>query len=323
MSYWFARLPTFQSGNRSARSVVRLVSWFVCTKVKGWRKELYVNKLFRIRLRMTPGEILFLILLVAILLAMLFNALAISDRSIPQEFAIQNQINNLELAVESFKTKFGFYPPDFTNIREVDDFKPILNQLAPEQKEVSSGGLEVWWNSVGCHLGPKTALTFWLSSLSDDPNYPLTYFDPDSGTRKALPIGAFPVLGESGSEIDVTRILFFDFPHACLKPSDGGVFGIRQDGGENEVLYLSSPYRLETKDLVGTSCLPFYFYDEGKRVFFNPDSYQIYAPGNDEKYVDSSSGNDADPYDLSEGLNGATRDNFFNFSNGLMESLER
>lgn len=93
---------------------------------------------------------------------------------------IAQELNQLHLAIESYKQKFGDYPPDFTSVRLVSDLT-TANQLVvrhlrkgfPRHQENlvdvftdGNNGLE--------KPNPAEALVFWLAQLREDPRQPLS-----------------------------------------------------------------------------------------------------------------------------------------------------
>lgn len=180
----------------------------------------------------TVVELLVVIAVIGVLMAILLPALFMVLRR-SEEFRIQNRINQLEAAVEKFKTDHGFYPPDFTRVKSADQFLVWLNRIAPNHNELSAAGsphpagarrVDVWWNQVGAHLGPESALTFWLSGLATNKQYPLTYVsnngtpgNPSDDFVAALPPYNISSL-DNGTQA-VERQQYFEFTTAGLLPA--------------------------------------------------------------------------------------------------------
>ncbi|MEQ1902822.1 MAG: type II secretion system protein [Pirellulaceae bacterium] len=138
-----------------------------------------------------------------------------------QEFRIEQENSQIALALEAFKTKYGFYPPSGFNYvgATVNDFIPYLNRLSPNHGELAdadgmAGGprrIDIWWNDVGQYLNPETSLAFWLSGIAKNKQYPLTYVD-NSGNVQALHGYNYvldPSLMAAGTNAE--REVFFEF----------------------------------------------------------------------------------------------------------------
>ena len=104
-----------------------------------------------------------------------------------KEFTIQNEIVQMDAAVQRFETKYGFFPPAIGPGLEIDtagdpkvelvEFRRYLNRIAPNHAEggpESGGGLDNWWDQVGANLNAESSLVFWLSGLCTSKQYPLS-----------------------------------------------------------------------------------------------------------------------------------------------------
>ena len=85
-----------------------------------------------------------------------------------QEFRIEQENSQIAAALESFKTAYGFYPP---NPGTLNEFIPYLNRVSPNHGEfaIVSGTtrrIDIWWTNVGQYLNAETPLTFWLSGIA-------------------------------------------------------------------------------------------------------------------------------------------------------------
>lgn len=274
-------------------------------------------------------EVLVVIVIIGILVGLIVpGVMSAAKRS--REFAIENDIAQLSSSLEAFKTKYGFYPPDFTGITTPEQFLPFLNRIAPNHAE--GPNLVTWWNQVGQKLnqaGPQASYVFWLSALAKNKQYPLT-----GGTGAPLP--AFNV----GT---VEREIFFDFKTDRLyDPATLQLTGKSTNtiatysqftGACQPIVYfdvkrlqglpLTLPVNISLYVTVKTSdgdCLLFpYFVVNGTQPeFMNQDKFQLIAPG-----MDSLFGvNQPAPYKNSPNLSEATprdRDNLTNFSEGRLE----
>ncbi len=188
----------------------------------------------------TLVELLVVIAIIAILVGIGVPALMQARRA-ARIFSVQSQMTQINDAVEAFKTKHGFYPPDFTRIRiaigaeparrvaSASRFLAYLNRIAPNHSEgVQAQGhalgirrVDVWWDQVGDYLGPESALTFWLSGVAANKQFPLTYMnnrgtplDPTDDIVEALP--PYNISKLAFSTLDVQRDELFDFKQAEL-----------------------------------------------------------------------------------------------------------
>ena len=104
----------------------------------------------------TLVELLVVIVVIGILMGLLLVALGPINRT-AHNFAITSEINELEGAIDNFKTKFGFYPPcdfDFDgdgvtdlvlDLEDRDTFKQYLRRVAPNHEETDAQ-ITLWWN---------------------------------------------------------------------------------------------------------------------------------------------------------------------------------
>ena len=156
----------------------------------------------KIRRGFTLVELLVVIAIIGILISMLAVAIGPVLRRV-HEGAVTAETGQLELAVESFKNQYGFYPPAFGGPRGIGggdlngldasgslergasgpaDLLPFLNKISANHGELgampgsnpSVSRLTFWWNHIGKHLDSRSSLVFWLSSLSANKQFPLT-----------------------------------------------------------------------------------------------------------------------------------------------------
>jgi prepilin-type N-terminal cleavage/methylation domain-containing protein len=178
----------------------------------------------------TLTEVLVVIAIISILMGLLIAGV-VRARGRADLYAIQSRISQVDTALESFKTKHGFYPPDFVRITSANQFLPYLNRYAPNHAESAQAlghspgvrRVDVWWEQVGKYLGPETAITFWLSGLSKNKQFPLTYVS-NNGTPAvttddfvaALPPYNLPLL-DNGTQT-VERDVEVDFSSDSFIP---------------------------------------------------------------------------------------------------------
>jgi prepilin-type N-terminal cleavage/methylation domain-containing protein len=157
---------------------------------------------FAQRAAFTLTELLIGITIIGLLVGMLAVAGA-GVIGTTREFAVTSEITQMGLAIESFKTEYGFYPPSFEQFKrtvntgdsapynvvhaESSQLLPFLNKIAPNNQEAAFGSspipsrasagysiLDDWWEFVGCNLDQSTSLQFWLAGLSQNKQFPLT-----------------------------------------------------------------------------------------------------------------------------------------------------
>lgn len=284
---------------------------------------------FNVSAGFTLIEVLVVIVIIGILVGLLVPGVMSASRR-AREFAIESDIAQLSSSLDAFKTKYGFYPPDFTAITTVDQFLPFLNRVAPNHAE--GPNLVAWWNQVGQKLnqaGPQASYVFWLSGLAKNKQYPLT-----GGT--GVPLPAYNV----GT---VEREVFYDFKGerlydpATLEPTSKSTNTIATysqfTGACQPIVYfevkrlagmsLTLPVNISLYVTVRTSegdCLLFpYFQVKGSQAeFMNKDKFQLIAPGMDSLFGLKQ----PVPYKNAPNLSEVTprdRDNLTNFSEGRLE----
>ena len=132
----------------------------------------------------TLVEVLVVITIIGILAGLLTVAV---QRALitAQEFAVKNEMSQLEAAIEKFNIDNGFYPPSFKNM-DADTMLRYLSRIAPNNAEAQVVGgtrrIDTWWSEVGDQLAdtatnPGADLVFWLSGLSKDKQFPLTFIN--------------------------------------------------------------------------------------------------------------------------------------------------
>lgn len=275
----------------------------------------------------TLVELLVVIAIIGILVGMLIPAVgAVSRRA--AEFAIHSDVNNIEIALESFKTKYGFYPPDFSDIDNASEFLPYLNRIAPNHEEFSSGGLQIWWDEIGVNLTPETAMAFWLSGLVKDAQFPLTFPDPDLGQRVPFPAYNVQALFSNGQPVlDREREVFIDIPGKQIQTVPGtnlpdllAIWNQTRGANKLPMLYFSaSSYERVIADggyFVGGTLVPLapYFNSSNSTVPEEAvDRFQIITSGVDGDYGVTGDVLASGPRD---------RDNVCSFADGRLERLQ-
>jgi len=130
----------------------------------------------------TLVEMLVVIAIIGILAAILVPTLyrvVIKAR----QNVIAQELNQLHLAIESYKQKFGDYPPDFTSVRVVADLTTsnqlVVRHLRKGFPRHQENLLEVFTdgntsNPALQKPNPAEALVFWLAQMKEDPRQPLS-----------------------------------------------------------------------------------------------------------------------------------------------------
>ena len=256
----------------------------------------------------TLVELLVVIAIIGILVGLLVPALGAVSRRV-SEFAINNDVNELERALELFNSEFEFYPPDMSEINSAQEFLPFLNKISRNHREGNGGpgtNLETWWNEVGCNLDNESALVFWLSGISTDASFPLT--------NNGAPLPAFNV----GS---IERRSFMEFPGNQLEINSTGTvarFVQRRGASRQPYVYFSAssydgPIGMHTT-LDGSVVRPYFSTNPNVAVALEESEgkFQVIAAGVDGKF-----GSTGDLANRSTEDN----DNLCSFSNGRLEKV--
>lgn len=296
----------------------------------------------------TLVELLVVISVIGILVGMLVVTIGPMLRR-TSEFAIQSETTQLTAAVEDFYNQHRFYPPSFSTLTGPNDLLPYLNRIAPNHAEavgaVGSRPIDIWWNNVGVQIQaqPGADLVFWLSGLLKNKQFPLT-----GGVAN---VNELPVAYNLSAQIDgvryatqVERLVFYEFQLGRLIPDASGVTipvagGYEQPRGETGVVFQyldSSSYWID--GLTGSANGIFEedeaqaYYDGNKlpaysggtitvwELFENKETFQIATFGADGMAFDSAT--TTEPLDW-RNFDKFSRDNITNFSNGILEKMDR
>ena len=194
----------------------------------------------RNRFGFTLVELLVGMTVIAILAGLLTVAVGGAFKA-ANEFTVKNEMTQIEAALEQFNNEFGFYPPSFkefenisniggnnnNNIAAANAVLNFINRIAPNNAESQvidqdfpgQRRIDLWWNNVGQFIGdnPGSELVFWLSSLSKNRQFPLTFTDPTSNPPQVFALTAHNQSSLAGAperqiffEFDATRFLNFD-----------------------------------------------------------------------------------------------------------------
>ena len=256
-------------------------------------------------------ELMIVILIIGILVAIaspfIFGALTRA-----QEFTIENEMQQLNAAVERFNTDHGVYPPAIGPGLEIDTsnstaalaaMRRYLIRIAPGNAEGNGsdgGGLQNWWENIGCKLEQDSSLVFWLSGLCTSKQYPLS----GSALFTTTPLAPYnanksfmdaDLVDGSGMPISIDRNVFFEFKSDQLVNATSsagaalplGIKAYNQPSGKGDSL--AYQYR-DFKSYGGGTSIAYHLVDNssGSTVinYFNPTSFQIVGPGMDGKITD-------------------------------------
>jgi prepilin-type N-terminal cleavage/methylation domain-containing protein len=287
-----------------------------------------MNPQFARRKGFTLVEMLVVIVVIAILMGLLLAAIA-PVLFTSYNFAVTSEIDQLAGGVESFKTKFGFYPPcefdfdgDGTNdltttgdAQDIDTFKQYLRRIAPNHEQDDTD-IENWWNAVGRHLDNDSILVFWLCGLKRSSQFPLT-----NGNGGAVWDGF--AIGD-----DPNNHVFYEFNSSQLVQGNAATVRryLQRKIGEQPYLYYDwQRYPTASITIAGTPLYPYRAVPESPDPpsppytnYYNPQTFQIVAAGKDVTFGAFTGANDV----WSSGAElKFHRDNLTNFSGGILERM--
>ena len=260
----------------------------------------------------TLVELLVVIAIIGILVGLLVPVIGAASRRV-SEFAINNDVNELERALELFNSEFEFYPPDMSEINSAQEFLPFLNKISRNHREGNGGpgtNLETWWNAIGVNLDNESAMVFWLSGISADASFPLT--------NGGAPLPAHNV----GTAVE--RRVFFDFPQNQLQVNSAGTvarFVQRRGASRQPYVYFSAssyegsgPISSHQSTLDGSVVMPYFSTNPNVAAAIEESEgkFQVIAAGVDGKF-----GSTGDLANRSTEDN----DNLCSFSDGRLEKV--
>ncbi len=260
-------------------------------------------------------------ILAGILVPVIFSALNTAN-----EFTITSEVQQLDAAVEKFKTQYGFYPPTIGTgtqyeINSVDDMRRYLNRVSPNHSEgngTAGTRLYIWWDEVGQYLDDRSSLVFWLSGLAKNKQFPLSGFSTNPGMAlKPYNVGKYA--NNTDLPVEVERDEFFEFEIGRVQEETiGGALrlaGYVQPAGDSDGdLYYRYRDSKSYEDEMSGAPLAYFL---GANGFLNPESFQIACPGMD--------GLPGGPLDLTDQTPTPALpqrdDNIANFADGRIEKF--
>ncbi len=300
----------------------------------------------------TLVEILIVVSIIGLLVGLLV-AVGAPAISRAREVAVQNEIQQMNAAIEQFRIENGFYPPSFEIMNApypdgapVDyplfrrRFLPFLSKLSPNHRELetpagwSSARLEVWWNSVGQFLNQQTSLAFWLSGVVNNRQYPLT---GGFAGADVVPVGFgvnFFVGGAQMSDAQtdqarrrmfhqVDQQRFFD-PTNEVPVTEAGTFPAvavynqefaKKNGAQRFFLYRDSGSYFSP--IRGAAYHVAQDAMGNPTEFANPNTFQLIAPGLDGDFGVVNGTNQG--FVFAQGV--AANDNICNFADGRLDKF--
>ena len=194
-------------------------------------------------------ELLVVITIIAILAGLLTVAVT-GVMGTASEFTIKSEMRQIEGALEKFNTQYGFYPPSFKAIINVDEndptdlaevqrasdrLLPYINRIAPNHNETAFVDfmdrpnvrfIDQWMMEVGMKMNWTLGedLVFWLSGLTKNKQFPLTggFYDDTAE------MGFYTAFnGQFTNGTIVEREVFFEFSAGQLMVNELPVVGAR------------------------------------------------------------------------------------------------
>lgn len=290
----------------------------------------------------TLVELLVVITIIGIL-AGLITAAAIRARITAKNMAVSMELSQLEMALQSYKEKFGEYPPDFAGINDPD---AVIAQAAEDAvmrhiRKAFPRYTGTWADILTAtglvkpDLTPQTALAFWLGGMRDTTGKPVGF--------SANPANPFEIVSTSRIkpfyDFDLNRLggvpasnafLYRYWPKEAVDTSGNGAIAyFRAENGRYTCDGQPAHQDLSNVKNVGSVIWPAVdsqrsdsdpYPDPPVFSWVNAQSVQLFSSGLDKMYSASipmgplmfPSGSNYDPV-------GFTYDDITNFSGGTLE----
>ncbi|MFW5692657.1 MAG: type II secretion system protein [Thermoguttaceae bacterium] len=272
---------------------------------------LFVHRSMQNRRAFTLIELLTVVVIIGIL-AGLVTAAALQVRSTVLKSTHAIELQELEMALQAYKERFGEYPPDFTGNTTQNEtlFHRHMRKAFPRCDDATIGTI---WTNVGQHQRPETALAFWLGGVDDGSGTPIGFsanpIDPFDATTTSR-------IGPFFEKFDPERLL-------RVQPGVWRYYPTVEAGQDSppDANKAIRYYRAENGSYAGKGSIPF----KDSRVeptpdnygWINPRSVQIISPGLQGRAFDNSGANPVFP----AGFNYEERhlEMLSNFTGGTME----
>jgi prepilin-type N-terminal cleavage/methylation domain-containing protein len=264
----------------------------------------------------TLVELLVVITIIGLLMAMMTSAVFDAYRAVQRSRHV-SEISKLSQGMESYKEKFGAYPPDGTGGEQI--MKQHVRTAFPS------------WRGRGtsrppADLNPAKAVVFWLSRISTDPTDP---FRQTTGSMSGT---------KAGKEDDRVNLMTFNnqqVKNGMYFPPDYDVDNDPPFVYFNSETYPRAVYKFERQEV--SSIRP---YDRGQRTdgsssgtgsqggsnrdYCAPDTFQIISAGLDKRlgrggtiYVDTVNAGGG-----SQSITEDDEDNHVNFDNRMIKDVK-
>ncbi len=251
-----------------------------------------------------------------------------------RETRIILEVNQLDMALESYRQNRGAYPPSgfqaedaAANEVRIEQYRRHLRRAFPRHQHDISGDDAVA-QLVEARLTPAEALVFWLAQVVNDPRRPLSsdadtqvLFEFDQSRlreTRVISLGTreLPLFEYLPPGVDGAPYVYFPAPYA-LEVNGSPVVNFHPDVFTESDVY---PYRSNRGDFSDPTAIP--LDDE----WLNPTTFQVIAPGLDGEFGEDTVGEGLGFKVYPNGVNYTEGDwdNIANFTDGrtFVDSME-
>lgn len=282
----------------------------------------------------TLVEMLVVIAIIAVLAAIAIPTIYLAVGRAKENRIIQ-EISQLDMAIEAYKQKFGYYPPDFSDI-EVVSGTTTSNDVVRHMMTAFNNNQDVFANNNitlpngapaldtsgnkadVANLDPSEAIVFWLGMVKNDARQPLngqgepnSFFDFDEERLIDLDGDGWPsYVPKVASDYRTPYVYFNNRTYNRVDASGSATCRFANPDLATDV---ARPYQtLQPNQSPTANLAPNFQWAERQK-------YQIISAGLDGVY-----GSDLNPFSIKQFKNAATYtlgdyDNITNFSQGTFE----